>query len=359
MSGWSDTEVSDVSEVTEVTERIVSYSFPTAELTEVSEMIAPPCIISGSANESLAQEIADRLGTPLLDRRIETFPDGEMYVRVASSVRGRDAYIIQPTCAPVNENLFELLLLIDALHRASAARLTAIVPYYGYARQDRKFTGREPISAKLVANLLAAAGASRIVAVDLHSPAIQGFFDIGMDHLTAIPLLADYLRAHIPANSVIVSPDTGGVKRADLYARLLNLPIAILHKRRTSAREVEMAAVIGDIRDKHPIIVDDIIATGGTIRQAVDTLVRAGARPDVRIVATHGVLAGDAPTLLQHPAISEIVVTDTVPIPQDVRAALPVLHIVSVADLLAHAIQRLHSGLSLSELFSHDAVPPI
>lgn len=358
----SDAEVSEVrevSEVTEVAERVVSYSFPTAELTEVAEMIAPPCVISGSANLPLAQAIADRLGAPLLDRRIERFPDGETYVRVASSVRGRDAYIIQPTCAPVNENLFELLLLVDAMRRASAGRLTAIVPYYGYARQDRKFTGREPISAKLVANLLAAAGANRVVAVDLHSPAIQGFFDIGMDHLTAIPLLADYLRGHIPPDSVIVSPDTGGVKRADIYARLLNLPIAILHKRRTSAREVEMAAVIGDIRDKYPIIVDDIIATGGTIRQAVDTLVRAGGRPEVRVVATHGVLSGDAPTLLQHPAIAELVVTDTVPIPSHVRAALPALRIVSVADLLANAIRRLHSGLSLSELFADGAAPPI
>lgn len=359
MSGWSNIEVTKVTEDTRVRERVVTYSLPTAELTEVSEMIAPPSVISGSANEPLAQAIADRLGAPLLDRRIEKFPDGEMYVRVASSVRGRDAYIIQPTSAPVNENLFELLLLIDALHRASASRLTAIVPYYGYARQDRKFTGREPITAKLVANLIAAAGASRIVVVDLHSPAIQGFFDIGMDHLTAIPLLAEYMRTRIPPNSVIVSPDTGGVKRADLYARLLDLPIAILHKRRASAREVEMAAVIGDIRGKFPIIVDDIIATGGTIRQAVDTLVKAGARPEVRIAATHGVLAGDAPILLQHPAIAEIVVTDTVPIPDEVRAALPTLHVVSVADLLANAIHRLHSGLSLSELFARDAAPPI
>jgi ribose-phosphate pyrophosphokinase len=356
MSRRSDAEVSEVSELKE---RVTSYSFSTAEVTEVTEMIAPPCVISGSANVPLAQTIAEKLGVPLLDRRIERFPDGEMYVRVSTSVRGRDAYIIQPTCAPVNENIFELLLLIDAMRRASAARLTAIVPYYGYARQDRKFTGREPISAKLVANLLAAAGTSRIVAVDLHSPAIQGFFDIGMDHLTAIPLLADYLRGRIPPDSVIVSPDTGGVKRADIYARLLDLPIAILHKRRTNAREVEMAAVIGDIRDKYPIIVDDIIATGGTIHQAVDSLVHAGARPEVRIVATHGVLAGDAPALLQHPAIAELVVTDTVPIPPDVRAALPTLRIVSVADLLANAIRRLHSGLSLSELFAKDAAPPI
>lgn len=337
----------------------VAIHFLGASASEVPDMVSPPCVLSGSSNVELAQTVAMRLGSSLLDRRIEQFPDGEMYVRLGTSVRGRDAFIIQPTCAPVNDNLFELLLLIDALKRASAARLTAIIPYYGYARQDRKFTGREPITAKLVANLLAAAGATRIVAIDLHSPAIQGFFDIGMDHMTAIPLLCEYLMAHIPPESVIVSPDTGGVKRADVFARILNLPIAILHKRRASARQVDIAAVIGDIRGKSPIIVDDIIATGGTIRKAVDTLIDAGARPDVRIVATHGVFAGDALEMLNHPAITEIVVTDTIPIPPGALAALPALRVVSVADLLANAIRRLHSGLSLSELFSSEGAPPI
>lgn len=337
----------------------VAIHFLGASATELPDVVSPACVLSGSANVALAEAVASRLGSSLLERRIEQFPDGEMYVRIGTSVRGRDAFIIQPTCAPVNDNLFELLLIIDALKRASAARLTAIMPYYGYARQDRKFTGREPITAKLVANLLAAAGATRIVAIDLHSPAIQGFFDIGMDHLTAIPLLCEYLLPRIPSNSVIVSPDTGGVKRADVFARILNLPIAILHKRRASARQVDIAAVIGDIRDKSPIIVDDIIATGGTTRKAVDTLVAAGARPNVRIVATHGIFAGDAAELLDHPAISEIVVTDTVPIPEAVRKSLPSLRVVSVADLLANAIRRLHSGLSLSELFSGEGAPPI
>lgn len=337
----------------------VTAHWSVTEMIAASGTAAPPYIISGSANPQLAQDIAGILGVPLLERNIERFPDGELKLRIASSVRGHDIYIIQPTCAPVNENLFELLLMIDALCRASAARVTALVPYYGYARQDRKFTGREPITAKLVANLLAASGANRVVAIDMHSPAIQGFFDIGMDHLTAVPLLAEYLANRIPENSVIVSPDTGGVKRADTYARLLNLPIAILHKRRANAREVEMAAVIGDIRNKYPIIVDDIIATGGTIRQAVDTLVKAGARPEVRIVATHGVLAGEAPQVLQHPAIGEVVVSDTIPISAEVRAQVPSLHIVSVADLLANAIRRLHTGLSLSELFPRDGAPPI
>lgn len=326
---------------------------------EVTDLMSPPCLMAGSANPALAVKVAHRVNVEMLERSIERFPDGETYVRLGSSVRGRDAYIIQPTCAPVNDNLFELLLLIDTLKRASAGRVTAIVPYYGYARQDRKFTGREPITAKLVANLITAAGATRIVAVDLHSPAIQGFFDIGMDHLTAIPLLTDYLRGSIPRESVIVSPDTGGVKRADLYARLLDLPIAILHKRRANAREVEVAAVVGDIRGKVPVIVDDIIATGGTIRQAVDTLVQAGALPEVRVAATHGVLADDAVTHLQHPAIREILVTDTIPIADEVRAALPSLHVVTIADLLAVALRRLHSGQSLSELFSRAGAPPV
>ena len=320
---------------------------------------ATPCLISGTANEPLANEIAKRLGIELLGRRFETFPDSETYVQVSSSVRGRDAYIIQPTCAPVNDHLFELLLMLDALRRASAARITAVIPYYGYARQDRKFSGREPITAKLVANLLAAAGATRVVAIDLHSPAVQGFFEIGMDHLTAVPLLCDFVRKSIPRTSVVISPDTGGVKRADYFARLLDLPIAILHKRRSDASRVEIAAVVGDIRDCTPIIVDDIIATGGTIHQAVDALIQAGARPEVTVVATHGIFAGDAVRLLSHPAISSIVITDTVPVNEAIRNELRTLHVISVADLLADAICRLHQGMSLSALFSHDGAPPI
>jgi ribose-phosphate pyrophosphokinase len=326
-------------------------------VTDVIEIVAPPCLIAGSANEPLAQAIAGELGISLMERRIERFPDGETYVRLGASVRGRDAYIIQPTSAPVNDNLVELALLIDTVRRASAGRVTAVIPYYGYARQDRKFIGREPISAKLVANLITAAGADRVVAVDLHSPAIQGFFDIGMDHLTAIPLLAEHLKAQLVPDSVVVSPDTGGVKRADLYARLLNLPLAILHKKRASAHEVQMQAVIGDIKGKHAIVVDDIVATGSTICEAVETLLKAGAQPAVKIVATHPVLSGEAPRLLQHRAIGEIVVTDTIPVAPEVRAALPTLRVVSVAELLANAIRRLHEGHSLSELFTNPEAP--
>ncbi|MFI5273207.1 MAG: ribose-phosphate diphosphokinase [Ktedonobacterales bacterium] len=336
-----------------------TWTVPVRGVTDVIEIVSPPCLIAGTGNEPLAQEIARELGEPLSDRRIEVFPDGETYVRLGASVRGRDVYIIQPTSAPVNEHLVELALLLDTVRRAAAGRVTAVIPYYGYARQDRKFIGREPISAKLVANLITAAGADRVVAVDLHSPAIQGFFDIGMDHLTAIPLLTEHLKPQLPPDSIVVSPDTGGVKRADLYARLLNLPLAILHKKRSNAHEVQMQAVIGDIKGKHAIIVDDIIATGGTICEAIETLVRGGAQPEVIIVATHPVFSGAAPQLLRHAAIREILVTDTIAVAPEVSAQLPTLRTVSVAALLANAIRRLHEGLSLSELFASDAAPPI
>jgi ribose-phosphate pyrophosphokinase len=298
----------------------------------------------------LAQRIAGRGGFKQVGVELTRFPDTEMHVRLEESVRGHDAFVIQSTCAPVNEHLVELLILIDTLSRASAGRITAIIPYYGYARQDRKSTGREPITAKLVANLISAAGANRVLSIDLHSPAIQGFFDIGMDHPTAIPLLANALRGKIPPESVIVSPDTGGVKRADFFASLLNLPIAILHKRRADGENVEIAAVIGDVRDRTPIIVDDIIATGGTIQEAVETLLRAGARPD---------FAGAAAQRLSHPAIKQIVVTDSIETPEGLLDTLPTLEVVSIAQLLGDAIYRLHNGLSLSALFTVSGLPPI
>jgi ribose-phosphate pyrophosphokinase len=331
----------------------------TVALNEMNASAEPPYLLCGTSVADLGAEVSRLIGVPLLHRRIDHFPDGETYVQLGQSVRGRDAFVLQSTCAPVNDNLFELLLLLDTLRRSSAARITAIVPYYGYARQDRKSSGREPITAKLVANLIAAAGANRLVSIDLHSPAIQGFFDIGMDHLTAVPILAVYLRDRLPPDCVLVSPDTGGVKRADFFARLLNLPIAILHKRRAGPHDVAIAAVIGDVRGKVPVIVDDIIATGGTTRQAVDTLVREGARPEVYVVATHGVLAADAVRMLSHPAIRQIIVTDTIPIPVSKRQALPNLHVVSIAELLAAAVRRLHTGQSLSALFSSEGSPPV
>lgn len=318
----------------------------------------PPCIIAGSASYELAGRIAEFGEIERIGAKLTRFSDSEIHIKLEESVRGRDAYVIQSTSEPANETLMELLILLDTLRRASAGRITAITPYYGYARQDRKSTGREPITAKLVANLITTAGADRVLALDLHSPAIQGFFDIGMDHSTAAKLLAADLKPRLPANSVIVSPDTGGVKRADQFVKALGLPLAILHKRRASADSVEIAAVIGDVAGCTPVIVDDIIATGGTIRKAVETLLSAGALPDARVVATHGVFCGDAIINLSHPAISEIVVTDTIEQRPEVAAALPNLRVVGIGHLLADCVNRLHTGLSLSELFSFGGVSP-
>jgi ribose-phosphate pyrophosphokinase len=305
-------------------------------------------IYCGSATPALAAAVAGHLGLTLGGRELTRFPDGEVRVQLEQSVRGRDIYIIQSTCAPVNEHLMELLILIDAFHRASAGRITAIIPYYGYARQEKKTTGREPITAKLVANLIAEAGAHRVVAVDLHSAAIQGFFDIGMDHLTAVPLIAEYLRATFDlTNTVVVAPDTGGAKLADSYAFMLNLPLVVMHKRRASPHDVEVRAVVGSVIGKRPIIVDDIIATGGTIRACAHALVEAGALPEVIVAATHPVFSPPVADYLNDPLISSVIVTDTIPIPAALR--LPKVQELSVAPLLAEAITRLHTDRSISE----------
>ena len=322
----------------------------------------PPFLLfHGTANPDLAAAVAHNLHMDLSACDIERFPDTEIHVQIGASVRGRDTYIIQSACvAPdpqtgqmmtVNEALLELFVMLDTMHRANAARVTAIIPYYGYARQDRKVVGREPITAKLIANLLAASGASRVLCIDLHSPAVQGFFDIGMDHLTAMHTLARHLLATSLQDVVVVSPDTGGVKRADTFANMLDRPLAILHKRRADANSVTIHSVIGDVQGKRPILVDDIIATGTTLRRAADALVEAGAQPDITIVATHAVLTSDALEKLNHPAIQRIIVTDTVPVPAEKRRKLPKLEVVSLAPLLADAIVRLHEGRSLSPLF--------
>lgn len=312
---------------------------------------APFMLFDGGSNTELAQAVAGELNMALSGRTLSRFPDGEIHIQIDDSVRGRDAYIIQSTCEPVSERLMELFVLLDTLTRASAARVTAIIPYYAYARADRKVAGREPISAKLIANLLAAAGCTRVLCVDLHSPAVQGFFEIGMDHLTAMHTLADHVQKLHLTDAIVISPDIGGAKRADAFASLMHLPLAILHKRRGGPDAVEIGAVIGDVRGKRPIIVDDIISTGGTIRRAVEELVAAGAAPDITVAATHAVLADEALAKLNHPAIQRIIVSDSVPISPAKRARLPGLTIVSLAPLLAVAIRRLHTGESLSALF--------
>ncbi len=309
-------------------------------------------IYCGTATPGLAKHVAELLKRPLGRRDLDHFADGESHVRIQESVRGRDIYIVQSTCYPVNDHLMELLIMIDAFRRASARHITAILPYYGYARQEKKSSGREPITAKLVANLLTTAGANRVVTIDLHSPAIQGFFDIEMIHLTAIPLLADHLRTHIDLrNAVLVTPDTGRVKVSEKYANLLNLPLVVMHKRRSGERGegVEVGSIVGSVEEKRPIIVDDIIATGGTISTCAKALLDVGALPDMTVVAMHGAFSPPAEQFLAIPEITQIVITDTIPLRKSPLAHKTV--VISVAHLLAEAILRLHEGRSISALF--------
>ena len=309
-------------------------------------------IYCGTATPELAQSVVERLGLSLGRRDLHHFPDGECHVQIQENARGRDIYIVQSTCYPVNEHLMELLVMIDAFRRASAARITAVIPYYGYARQEKKSRGREPITAKLVANLLTTAGANQVVSIDLHSPAIQGFFDIGMIHLTAIPLLVDYLRTSVDLqDAVVVTPDTGRVKVADQYANLLNVPLVVMHKRRVGehAEAVEVGAIVGSVEGKRPIIVDDMISTGNTIYTCAQALLEAGALPDINVVATHGVLVSSSAEKLSIPEIKRIIITDTIPSHQ--ASLVPKTVVISVADLVAETILRLHKGRSISALF--------
>ena len=309
-------------------------------------------LLAGSANPELAKEIAMTLGVELGKISISPFPNSETRVQIEESIRGTDVYIIQPTCQPSNDHLMELLLTIDAMKRASVRQITAVIPYFGYGRQDKKSTGREPISAKLVADLLTVAGANRIVAVDLHAAQIQGFFDIPADHLTALTTLADHFKQKQIDNGVIVAPDAGRVKLAEKYSNILGFPLALMHKRRTGVggREVEAAGIVGDVAGKNPIIVDDEIATGGTVLEQVAALEMAGSKP-AYISVTHPVLAGAAPERLRHPAIREVVVTNTIPVPAE-KQANGKIEVLSIAPLLAEAILRIHQHRSVSQVFS-------
>ncbi|ACX53156.1 ribose-phosphate pyrophosphokinase [Ammonifex degensii KC4] len=305
-------------------------------------------IFSGNANPKLAADICQYLGVPLGDCVVGRFSDGEIFVRINENVRGADVFVIQPTCSPVNENLMELLIMIDALRRASARRITAVIPYYGYARQDRKTRGREPITAKLVANLITAAGARRVLTVDLHAGQIQGFFDIPVDHLPAGPLLAQHLMARGLKDVVVVSPDVGGVVRARELAKRIGAPLAIIDKRRPEPNEAEVMNVIGPVQGKTAVMVDDIIDTAGTITKGAEALMAWGAK-EVYVVCTHPVFSGQAVERLKTPAIKEIFVTDTIPLPPEKR--LDKITVVSVAPLLGEVIIRIHEDLSVSKLF--------
>ena len=313
-------------------------------------MLKKICVFSGNANPALAQEIADGLQVPLGQARVSRFSDGETFCEIRENVRGVDTYVIQPTCSPVNDNLMELLIMSDALRRASAGSITAVVPYYGYARQDRKVAPRTPITSKLVADLMVSAGVQRVVCVDLHAGQIQGFFNIPFDHLYALPVfLDDYLKKNFGPDAVFVSPDAGGVERARAYSKRLNASLAIIDKRRERANESEVMHIIGDVAGKDCIIVDDMVDTAGTLCNAAHALMEYGAR---RVVAcaTHAVLSGPALRRIEESPLAEMVVTNTIPASPEARK-ISKIRPISIAPLLAEAIRRIHSSDSVSSLF--------
>jgi len=304
-------------------------------------------VFSGSTSRVLAEEICQYMGVPLADTEVGRFSDGEIKVIINENVRGCDAFVVQSTCTPVNDSLMELLILIDALKRASADRITAVIPYYGYARQDRKTRGREPITAKLVANLLTEAGADRVLSIDLHSGQIQGFFDIPVDHLTAIGLLADYIKDRDLSDYVVVSPDAGSIPRARDMAERLKLPVAFIDKRRPQPNVAEVMNIVGKVQDRHAILLDDMIDTGGSLLQATMALRNMGAK-SVMACATHPIFSGNAKSNIEKCEFSELIVTNTIPIEPEIR---PLVKVLSVAPLLGDAIIRIHEGRSVSEMF--------
>lgn len=306
-------------------------------------------IFCGNANRELTKEIGEYLGVPIGEAKVRRFKDGEISIAIDESVRGYDVFVIQPTCYPTNDNIMELLIMIDALRRASARRITAVMPYYGYARQERKARARDPITAKLMANLITTAGADRVVTMDLHAPAIQGFFDIPVDHLPGVPILAQYFREKGLGEVCVVSPDLGGVTRARSLAERIGATLAIIDKRRPEPNVSEIMHVIGDLEGKTVIMIDDIIDTAGTITQGAQALMDRGAK-EVYACCTHAVLSGPAIERLVNSVIKEVVVTNTIPLSEE--KMIPKIKALSVAPLLGEAIIRIHEDLSVSKLFS-------
>ena len=307
-------------------------------------------IFSGRAHEQLARQIAEYLGMHLGRASVDAFPDGEVLVKLEEDVRGQDVFIIQPTCPPVNETLMELLIFMDCARRASAERITAVVPYFGYARQDRKDEGRVPITAKLAANLITVAGASRVLTLDLHAAQVQGFFDLPVDNLYAEPILSRHYTQQELGELVLLSPDVGNAKRARLYARRLNGDLAIIDKQRVSGSEAEMGRIIGEVKGKTVLMMDDMITTAGTICSAARLAMDQGAKR-VLAGATHGVFCGPAIERLREAPIDELVVTDTIPMGEEITQALVDLKVLSVAELVGEAIHRIHNDESISSLF--------
>ncbi len=305
-------------------------------------------LIGGTANPDLNRLISEGTGVPLTDPRVNRFSDGEIDVKIQDSMRGHDCFVIQPTCHPVNENLMELFILLDALRRASAGRITAVIPYYGYARKERKSQPREPISAKLVANFVTLAGADRVLLLDLHAEAIEGFFDVPTDHLTAHKILAGHIRSLGLDRFTVVAPDAGGAKRAESMAKLLQAPIVFVYKRRPREEAAEIMEMAGEVEGRDCVVVEDIISTGGTVVEVARALRAHGARR-VLVACSHPVLTRGATVRLREADIDEVIVTDSIPVPEEKRGAP--LTVLSVAPLLAEAILRVHENRSVSELF--------
>jgi ribose-phosphate pyrophosphokinase len=307
-------------------------------------------LFSGTANRALSEEIGRHIGVPVGEVKLQRFADGEVYFQLLENVRGVDVFVVQPTCYPVDQNLMELLVMIDALKRASAARITAVVPYYGYARQDRKDRPRVAISAKLIADLLTTAGAHRALFVDLHAAQIQGFFNIPVDHMFASPVLVSHFRSLALPNLIVVSPDAGGVERARHFAQKMGAPLAIVDKRRTDINVAEVMNVVGDVAGKNALIIDDIIDTAGTLVKTVDALYANGAAA-VYACASHAVLSGPAIDRIANSRLEQVVVTNTIPL-REAAQKLPKIKVLSIAGLLGAAIESIHMETSVSTLFS-------
>ena len=309
-------------------------------------------ILTGSSNYALGKGVAKKLGVELAPRILERFPEGELNIEIQQSVRGCDVYLIQPTCPPVDEHFFELFLMADACRRAGATHVTAVIPYFGYARQDRRAYWREPVSLRLLADLIAASGLQRVVVVDFHSPAVESAFAIPVEHVSAVSLLADAVRPSVHKDAVVVSPDLGAVKMAEHYARLLGLSVAIVHKTRISGAEVTVQRIIGDVRNREIVVVDDMITTGATIEKAVKALLDAGCSSSgIKVVASHGLFVGNAAERLAQLPITKIYVSGSVPRPE--QFPLP-LQVSSLAPLLAETIQRLYRLDSLGDVLAHE-----
>jgi ribose-phosphate pyrophosphokinase len=309
-------------------------------------------LFSGTSNPLLGKEIADYLGIKLGGVNISRFANGEIYVRFEESIRGADVFIVQSFANDVNninDTIMELLIMVDALKRASVGRITTVIPYYCYARQEKKSAPREPITARMLADIISTVGSDRIITMDLHSPAIQGFFSIPVDHLTALPMLAQYIKQKKLTDGVIIAPDAGSVKKAEKLATRLDLPLGVMYKRRPAPNIAEITFFIGEVEGKAPIIIDDMVDTAGSIMQVVNTLLEHGAKPEIHLLTTHGLFSPPAIERLNHPAIKEVVVCNTVPLTPE--RTLPKFTVLSVAPLLGDAIRRIHQDVSVSVLF--------